>query len=201
MDEEKRKLLEKLMRQADPELLEKFGNPLNEDDPRNWSPSVRRERGLPDSELLRLLEVDMEAAMMTIAKLVSMVMEQREFMEFQMKKELLEAAKRDPEKVVQALLGNVPQTKGSYGPFDDDPDTAVRYAGSTDGGIAPDRMVDTPNGMIRADQIPGYRDDPNWRPSPDWVEANCTCDAHTRLREQANSNQKPDNDFPTGFYL
>ncbi len=62
--------------------------------------------------------------------------------------------------------------------------------------LPPDHLVPTVNGNIRAGEIPGYKNEPGWRPSIDWVEANCTCPTHTEKR----NNQNPENGTG-GLYL
>lgn len=177
-----------------PEYVEKYGNPFDETDPRNWSPTERKERGLSLEDRLSLLELDVESQEVVLSKLTEfMVSEQAK----QMKEELL----RDPEAFIKKMINNGTLPQGEWGPGNDK--DGARYAGSTEG-IKPDQQVPTVDGPIRADQIPGYRNDPAWRPSPDWVDANCTCPTHVAQREAAN--QKPtdgtdDKDFPTGFYL
>jgi hypothetical protein len=98
-----------------------------------------------------------------------------------------------PDLLSKIMGGNAP---GAWGPFDDSPDTPVRYAGSTTGAKG-EQLIDTVDGMIRMDQIPGYVDDPKWAPSPDWVDANCNCPEHRARREQNG----PDDDPLTGMYL
>lgn len=180
-DNDKKKAMEQFLKDADPELIERYGNPLDENDPRHWQPSEREERGISLADRVRLLELDMDLQLMTSAKVL-------EWMVRQEQEKLLEQLKSDPEGAIRRLLGKEPTR--SFGPEGSD----HAYAGSTKG-IAPDTIVDTVDGPIRADQIPGYRNDPDWRPSPDWAEANCTCDAHVAARE-ANKNNGP-----TGFYL
>ena len=61
-------------------------------------------------------------------------------------------------------------------------------------------MVETPQGLIRGDQIPGYKNDPDWRPSPDWMDANCMCPSHVAQREHAQEDP-PGSFGGTGLYL
>lgn len=192
MDEARRKLIEEALKHADPEVVAKFGNPLNEDDPRMWTPTQRQEAGMSDAERLRLLELDYEAQALVIANIMQMLMQTREAVEYFMKKELLEAVQRDPERVTKALLEGLSSNKGSYGPLDNDSeDTPIRYAGSAKGAHA-DTLIETPDGLIRMAEIPGYVNDPNWTPSPDWMDANCMCDAH-RAKRDAGNDWRPGN--------
>lgn len=180
------------MLEANPEYVEKFGNPFDETDPRNWSPSERRAKGLSSEARLELLELDVEGQSFVLNRLTHFMVEQQTK---QMKEEMLS----DPEGFLRKMLkGGVPP-QGEWGPGNNK--DGERYAGSTEG-VKPDQLVPTPDGMIRADQIPGYRNDPAWRPSPDWVDANCTCPTHVAQREAASHKQIGDDDgFPTGFYL
>lgn len=200
MDEETRKLLEEAMKHADPEMIAKFGNPLDANDPRSWTPSKRIEEGVSLEDQVKYLGLDLEAQTVLFSRIMNDISRLQEQTFELMKSQLLEQMKNDPEGAVKKLmelagLGHDTPT-GSYGPLENDPNSPVRYAGSTEG-IAPDQMVDTPQGMIRADQIPGYVNDPKWKPSPDWVDANCMCPEHVRQRE---GNQNPF-DGPTGMYL
>lgn len=209
MDEERRRLLEEAVSQADPRLVEKFGNPLDENDPRNWPPSVRAEKGLSLEEQVRLMGLDVEAQSLAFAHLAEVVANIRSYVNEMRAEALVEELKRDPESAVKKMMamlnGTTKEhvTEGAWGPNENSPDAPVRYAGSTQG-ISPDQLVETPDGRIRADQIPGYRNDPNWQPSPDWVEANCMCDNHKRLRAQSNQfgiDPYRDDDPPRGMYL
>jgi hypothetical protein len=202
MNEETRKAVEELLKNADPALIEKYGNPLDENDPRTWSPSKRAEKGLSLEDQVKFLGLDLESMSMLAAKMYQELGVLREWVLEQQKKEFVALVKEDPEKAVEQLmsmLGGTDAVKGAYGPLDPaDPNSPVRYAGSTEGG-APTQMIDTPQGMISIKDIPGYVDDPNWRPSPDWVDANCMCPTHVQMRE-ANNGTTPGDDFP-GLYL
>jgi hypothetical protein len=215
LPEEIKNLIQKAVNE-NPELVEKFGNPLDLDDPRNWTPTKRAEEGLSVEEQLRLLGLDVESQATAVASLIKRTLEA----EYQLEKlqkwvaqkmvdEFAEKVKADPDRAVElfqeVMSSLAPDTvRGAWGPLEDKPDASVRYAGSAKG-IAPDQMVETPNGIIRADEIPGYRNDPEWSPSPDWAEANCMCPQHVHAREQEAKNQfgiDPFNDNPgTGFYL
>jgi hypothetical protein len=190
--------------QADPKFLEKYGNPLNKNDPRHWTPSERGERGVSINDRVRLLELDMDLLQMTVGKVVHWVAEQQE-------KEILEELKRDPGKALQMLAQatgqEVPEDiqkmlAGYRSPTSDGP----LFAGSVKGAKA-DELVVTPQGTIRVDQIPGYRSDPDWQPSADWVEMNCMCEGHVSNREnnaidnRFDSLINPDDDGRGGMYL
>lgn len=200
MDDELKKQLEEAMKDFDPAMIEKFGNPLDENDPRMWTPTKRIQQGVSLEDQVRFLGLDMESQAIALARVLqeNVVLKQQIFE--LTKAQLLEQMKTDPEGAVKRVLGlaGLDAPQGSYGPLDNDPNTPVRYAGSTRNG-SPDQMVDTPQGMIRMDQIPGYVDDPNWRPSPDWVDANCMCPEHVKNREQ--NNDAGPFDGPTGMYL
>jgi hypothetical protein len=207
MDEETKKLMEQALEHADPELIEKFGNPLDENDPRIWTPTKRIEQGVSLEDQVKYLGLDVEAQSIMLGDLLKRYASLQETVMELTKAHLLEKLKTDPEGAIQDVLrmsGLGGHDKGSYGPLENDPNSPVRYAGSTKG-IQPDQMVDTPNGMIRADEIPGYQNDPNWKPSPDWVDANCMCPEHVRTREaQAKYdpfNINPDDDGRGGMYL
>jgi hypothetical protein len=190
MSERHRKEIEKALVEADPKLIEKFGNPLDENDPRHWLPTERGERGLSVNDRVRLLELDMELVQETLGNVIAWVAQkQKEEMLKQFEAEL----KEDPKKAIEKLLGGIPSARGAAG------DTGPAYAGSTKG-LNPSDTVETPNGVIRADQIPGYRNDPNWTPSPDWADANCMCPVHVAQRK-ASENDPRFGDGPTGMYL
>lgn len=199
--------LKRLIDNADPELLNKFGNPLDLEDPRMWLPSTREEKGVSQEDRLRFAELDVESMGLAFGTLLRRVDEMYTWMLKEAENRLIEQAKKDPEGTLRKLLSgdiSIPGTPvkraGSWGPLDDSENTSVRYAGSAIG-IKPDQMVDTPDGMIRADEIPGYKDDSEWTPSPDWIDANCMCPSHVARREEAKNNGD-DNPFNgTGFYL
>ena len=209
MDERLEKLIKEVA-DRNPELVAKFGNPLDKDDPRNWTPTERAEKGLSTEEQLRLLGLDMESQQHGVSLLVGRLFD----LEFQLDKlqkwaaekmadDFVRMVREDPDKAADYMKrmlelgesGNEP--RGEWGPLENDPNASIRYAGSSQG-IAPDQMVETPDGIIRGDEIPGYVNDPNWRPSPDWMDANCMCPTHVAKRE----NGKDDNPFGgTGMYL
>jgi hypothetical protein len=214
MDEQLRKLIENAVAN-NPDMVEKFGNPLDKEDPRNWTPTERAEKGLSTEEQLRLLGLDVEAQAQAIASvtmrtfdLVAQLDLLQHWAADQMAKEfkaLVADGKIDEAMGLMKKLmgGQAPESQpGQWGPLEDKEDASIRYAGSARG-IAPDQMVETPQGLIRGDQIPGYRNDPNWRPSPDWMDANCMCPAHVAKREHDNDNPfNSDGGFGgTGLYL
>ncbi len=210
MDEELKKILESAVA-ANPDLVEKFGNPLDQDDPRNWTPTKRAEQGLPLEEQFRLLGLDMEAQRLGFASLTGKLLNLdyqldiiQKWVADQMAKEFAELVKNgEVDKamaMMQKLMGAGEEAPpGQWGPLENSPDASVRYAGSATG-IAPDQMVETPQGIIRGDQIPGFKNDPNWRPSPDWMDANCMCPSHVAQRE--HGQEDPSGGFGgTGLYL
>ena len=191
MTPEQQEMLRDLVAKADPEMLEKYGNPLDENDRRMWTPKERAEKGVPLEEQILLLATDVEALSVTVGKLAQDLFDMR-------KAELLREIKANPEaaieKLISAYAGDPDKTFGPNGP------SGPAYAGSLgDPRISPDTIVDTIDGPIRADQVPGYRNEPGWVPSPDWAEANCACDAH-KAKRAAAANGNGD-DFPNGFYL
>jgi len=217
MDERLKKLIEEAV-ERNPELTEKYGNPLDENDPRNWTPSQRAEKGVSLEKQVELLGLDMEAQTMATGTLIRKILD----LEFQLDKlqqwaaqkmadEFLTLVKENPEKAAEYLKSMLANgapppspdgtSRGQWGPLEDDPNASIRYAGSSRG-IAPDQLVETPEGLIRGDQIPGYVNDPNWRPSPDWMQANCMCPAHVAERErEKDRNPFDDGDSGTGMYL
>lgn len=189
MKDENRKALEEAVANADPALIEKYGNPLDPNDPRHWEPSERGARGVSINDRTRLLELDMELVQQSVARLVDHMMRQQA-------REFLAEMEANPEAAMKKLAAYTESIPRSYGP---NGEAGPAFAGSTKG-LPPDAQVETPDGVIRADQIPGYRNDPDWRPSPDWAEANCMCATHVAAREAAKENpQFPDG--PTGMYL
>lgn len=199
MDDETRKLLEEAMKHADPAMLEKFGNPLDENDPRMWTPTKRIENGVSLEDQVTYLGLDVEAHAVAMATLMQDLAEMKKVVTTLLTNQVTTMLKDDPEKAVQMLMG-VMGGQGSKGPSED-----LNYAGSSRG-LAPGDQVQTPNGAIRADQIPGYRNDPDWKPSPDWVDANCMCSTHQAMRKASDNydpfNLNPKNeDPPTGMYL
>jgi hypothetical protein len=190
--EENRKRLEDAVANADPALLAKYGNPLDPTDPRHWEPTVRGERGISLNDRVRLLELDMEVIQQSLARIVPWMLKQQE-------KEFLDKFANNPSAALEELaqmMESAPKSRGANG------NEGPAFAGSTRG-LQPGDQVETPDGIIRADQIPGYRNDPDWSPSPDWAEANCMCAIHQAKREAAardNRFQLP-GDGPTGMYL
>ena len=191
MDEQMKRLMEEAVRNADPKMVAKYGNPLDEDDPRTWTPSRRAEAGISLEDQVKFMGLDLEAQAMVIAKLVFELQNLQDWVAEKTKAEFLELLRTNPEaagKQLAAMLDN-----NSY-------QTPEPYAGSVDV-TQPDTTISTVNGPIRVRDIPGYRDDPEWKPSPDWIDANCTCPAHVAKREEANRTKPGSGDFPTGFYL
>ncbi len=192
MDEQLEKLIAETA-ERNPDLVKKFGNPLDKNDPRNWTPTERAEKGLSQEEQLKLLGLDVESQSMAVAMLVQKNLE----LEFQLDKLQRWAADKMAEEFVTLVREN-PEKASEYlksmMEMGEPPSKNVPVAGQE-----PLPMVQTVNGPIRLDQIPGFKDDPNWRPSPDWLDANCTCDVHTKKR--AESEGKGPFDFPTGMYL
>jgi len=175
---EDRARVQQAVDQAGPEFIAKYGNPLDENDPRHWSPTERAERGLSLADQVKLLGLDVEVLQISLGKVVQWVAYKQQ----QEAEELVEEMKTNPkaalEKVMK-MLGEVPPNlTGALGDSDDGP----LYAGSVKGQPG-DAIVSTPQGMIRVDQIPGYKDDPDWQPSTDWVDMNCLCESHVAIRE------------------
>lgn len=204
-DPVQREAAEKAIASAGPEFLKKYGNPLDKNDPRHWAPSTRGERGISLSDRVRLLELDMELQNMQTVKIIEWIAGQQE-------KELIEELRTNPQAAVEklaAMLGEeVPEDiknalSGYKGPGGND---GPLYAGSVKG-AASDALVVTPQGTIRVDQIPGYRADPEWVPSADWVDMNCLCESHVAARENNAIDDRfigltnPDDDGRGGMYL
>lgn len=189
LPKELREKLEELVAQVDPAFLAKFGNPLDPNDARHWKPSERKERGVSIEDRLAFLELDMESMQSSFARVMEWIMTQQE-KEYQAKIAELVSNPEKAREFMEQLLG--PAARGPEG------DHGPAYAGSTRG-IQPDELVDTVDGPIRADQIPGYRNDPDWKPSPDWADANCTCPAHVAAREAAGDPGREER--PPGMYL
>jgi hypothetical protein len=190
-------------------MIAKYGDPLDESDPRNWMPSKRAESGMSLEDQVKYLNLDVERNSLGFAKMLGMFMQMhnelnklQDWAAEQVANNLMDLMKTDPARAAKELskyLG-VESPKGSYGPLEDDPNANVKYAGSAKG-IRPDQMVETPQGWILGKDIPGYRDDPEWMPSPDWMEANCMCPLH-KAQRVATENTRPDDGFDgTGFYL
>lgn len=204
LPDELRELVEK-RKQDNPELIEKFGDPTNPDDPRFWSPSTRKEKGVSVEDRLTFLELDMEAMTLAFGPVLKWYMQkQAEEMVAKLRdnpmgvlKEMLDSG-MEPADAIGMLseLAKRVQESGSYGPNGHD---GPAYAGST-AGLAPDSIVESKDGPIRADQIPGYRNDPSWRPSPDWIDANCMCPTHVAQRAAANGGSDDDG-YGSGLYL
>lgn len=196
LPEEQKEVIRRTMAE-NPELVERFGNPFDASDPRMWKPTAREDADISLDDRVHYMALDIEMLQDAVARLIVKNSELETLLRIQSLKQL---AKDDPEAAAKELLklldGAIPPA--AYGPEGDD---GPAYAGSTGHGITPDSVVETVNGPIRAEQIPGYKNDPEWRPSPDWAEANCTCPAHVAMREQAGSPFSDGDEFPTGFYL
>lgn len=189
---EDKKKLEELVANADPEALAKFGNPLDENDPRMWTAKERADKGLSAEEQIQLLANDVDAITLTVGKLAKDLFDMR-------MAAMLAEIKANPEAALEKLLANYNDPDKNFGP---NGPSGPAYAGSlSDPRISPDTIVETVDGPIRADQVPGYKNVPGWTPSPDWAEANCACDAHKAMRAAANNKPEDDDKFPTGFYL
>lgn len=158
-------------------LTEKFGDPKDKNNPLTWIPSQRKEKGLSIEERLSYLELDVELVQSTLDSVLVTVNKLR----------------------LDGLLDKL-RVKGPEGAALADLLEGLRPgeapSATTDNHsekIASDTIVKTVDGDIRVDQIPGYRDDGSWQPSPDWIDANCPCQAHEEKRRNSNG--------PTGFYL
>lgn len=189
MDEKTKQELAELLKHADPKLLEKYGNPLDENDPKMWPPSKRAAEGLSLEDQLKYLGLDMEAQSYVISDLMKKVFKLEGLINEMLKAQLIQRMKDDPEGAAKQLMSMMGMTT---------PDTEPNT------GLSPDALVATPNGQIRADQIPGYKNEPGWKPSPDWIDANCMCEKHQEERKAAETYDPfkigPD-DPPTGMYL
>jgi hypothetical protein len=112
MDERLKKLVEGVV-ERNPELVAKFGNPLDESDPRNWPPSKRAEEGLSLEEQLRLLGLDYEGQALAVAQLVersvSFEMQLDKLQKWAAEKmadDFIALAKSDPDKATEKLKEN-----------------------------------------------------------------------------------------------
>lgn len=193
-ESERQNQIEEALKHMDPEMIAKYGNPLDPTDPRHWQPTLRGERGVSLADRVRLLEIDMELQQLSVSKIANLVMHHEEA-------ELRRSFKEDPQGTIDRvakMFEDMPTARGANG------ESGPAYAGSTQG-LRPTDLVETPQGVIRADQIPGYRDDPDWRPSPDWADANCMCPVHKATRAAAakdNRFQLPgDDDGRGGMYI
>jgi len=215
MDERVERLLQAT--KSNPLLAKVIGDPSDPDNPRMKTPLQRAEEGMSRDEQFDNLVLDIEMLTMSIANLIT----QNESLAFQLDKlqnwaaqkmaeDFTRKVKEDPEgavKDLQNLLGGFDLGKesvtSSYGPMDNSPDAGIKYAGSVQEYETrkPDNLIETPNGWIKVEDIPGYRDDPNWTPSPDWVDANCMCPAHKARRAAAEGKHPGDGDYGTGLYL
>lgn len=204
MPEDLRRQLEKMVNGADPELLKKYGNPLDEDDPRSWLPSTRKNRGVNPLDRLEMLELDMEKSILSFGELAREVKRIADYVARQQAEEIAEQMKTDPKAAMEKLMSVLgiqpedgpPIPDGAFGP---NGENGPAYAGSTQG-VPPDTIVETVDGPIRADQIPGYENSPDWRPSVDWLDANCTCPLHVAQREAAGGHDD-NGERPPGMYL
>lgn len=192
LPEELRKLVQQRM-QEEPELFEKFGNPLDENDPRFWTPSEREERGVSLEDRVKFLELDVEAQMKVLGEIVMWKMSE----EKRRMRERIAEAKNDPQKAMELLREIMGDDNPENMIGEMSPDGTI-LAGSVQG-ASPDAEVSTPQGTIKVSDIPGYRNDPDWKPSPDWLDANCMCPVHQAQRAQGMT--PPTDDGPTGFYL
>lgn len=196
--------LTEMLKDADPEVIAKYGNPLDKEDPRNWLPSKRAEEGLSTEEQLRLLGLDYETlreitigAYKELAAINIQLEKLSQWAAHQMQKEFTEEVKTNPEaaakKLVNMMAGRSPYDDGQGNDHDEHPHERPKA----------DQLVQTPDGVIRFDQIPGYKDDPSWRPSPDWIDANCMCAKHQEQRKNAYGIDpfRDDNPPGTGMYL
>jgi hypothetical protein len=181
LSEEQRKQAEALIANTDPEFIKKYGNPLDENDPRHWQPTTRGERGISVSDRVRLLELDMEIVQTSLGNLIRWVASEEE-------RQVLEQLKTDPRAAVERLSKMIGEPipddikkmlDGRSGP---NGENGPLFAGSV-AGAPGDALVVTPQGTIHVNQIPGYKNDPDWRPSTDWVEMNCMCEQHVNARE------------------
>lgn len=192
--EEAERLLNQALEQADPKLVERYGNPLDKDDPRNWHPADREEKGVSNEDRLRFAELDIEMLQLALTSVTKQLYEVLDWVREKQKEELLEQFKADPEAALTKLLEKFKQ-QNAVGYPDNNPELAGNFQGTH----PKDALIETPQGKIRVDQIPGYRDDPDWRPSPDWVDANCMCETHVSARRRSESHQP--GEPGTGFYL
>jgi hypothetical protein len=177
---------------ANPELVEQYGNPLDDKDPSFWKPSRRREEGMSVEDRLLYLEKDVEASTRVLGELVFWKMDE----EKRRLRERIAEAKTDPQKAMALLNEILGDDLASQLPAAITDDNGNTLAGSVVGRKGSE-TIETPQGFIKISDIPGYRDDPEWRPSPDWVDANCMCPRHQQQRQANGFNEDP----PNGMYL
>jgi hypothetical protein len=181
------------LQEQHPEFFDKYGDPTDESDPRNWEPSSRGERGLSLNDRVKLLELDMDLIKSTVQKVMPWVIRKQE-------EEMLEEFKRDPQK----FLANFAKQMGTEVPPEVMEAAKQLQPVATDnrGAILPDAMLPTVNGPVRADSVPGYRFEPDWAPSEEWSDENCACPVHQEMREKGQASKTTSNnaDLP-GLYL
>lgn len=206
-DQERQKLVELVerLKQEDPKAAERFGDPTDENNPRNWAPSDRIERGMSLEDQVKHLSMDVEVQVMAQATLIRKVTDLTEQLDIlqkwaaqKMADDLIEKVKADPQNAVKymqeamGVLGMQPTQKDV-----DELSSAIdRVPATTALAIDPDSEVQLVNGgTIKVREIPGYSSDPSWRPSDEWLDANCACAVHQEKRKQESTS------YPTGMYL
>ncbi len=140
----------------DPEYVAKYGDPNDSTDPRSMLPSERTKAGYSVEDRLRYLELDVEL--------------------------LFEARGRDQAEKL-ALYAYLKSLANPI-PVSSHDENGHLYAGTLKG-PGPDAIVATKDGPIAAKLIPGYKEDPQWSPSIDWVDMNCTCEGHKAQRGES----------------
>lgn len=181
-------------KRENPELIAKYGDPSDENDPRFWTPSERAERGVSLEDRVKYLELDQEMSMLTLGPVLQWVMQKKA-------EEMAEQMRRDPVAFLRNALESGADPKLILSAITEAQNGSSHEDASSNHSLAPDTLVETVQGKIRADQIPGYRDDPDWQPSPDWIDANCVCERHQAMRAASEGKRPDDGDYSTGLYL
>lgn len=177
------------MQERNPEFVAKYGDITDPENPFTWKPSTRKDKGLSLGDRLKYAELDIEITMEGLAKHISQTYDQIGDLQNVVGSLALVLMRSgqfpELDELLSSLTANTNQREGAD-PFNGGP-------------IPPDHILQTVDGPIRADQVPGYKEVPGWVPSPDWLDANCACPVHTAKRD-ADRNKRPGDDLP-GLYL
>lgn len=179
--------LEKKLKE-NPEVAKRIAQ-IDPRDPKYMPPSLRKSKGLSVEDRLSYLEKDVENVTTVLAEVMVWIERQKER---EMQQRLVEAS-TDPEKALELV-------KEVYAKAQEAKQEA-KFAGDLVPGRAPKgAMIETPQGMISIEEIPGYDpDNPNWMPSHEWIEENCMCPSHAAQREAKKTGSSSQE--RTGFYL
>lgn len=171
--------------QAKEEAERRYGDVTDPSNPLLTPPTEREALGLTAEERVTYLEKEAELMRTGMARLLDIVSELRAELK------IMDLRQRNPE--AAALLDQLMDARAANRiPSNLTP----QVVDANKEPVPPGAMLPTVNGMVRADSIPGYRNEPGWAPSEEWADENCGCPIHVEKRKNKGTGSDG-----TGLYI